>query len=308
MSQDILYTQPIDDPIGSYSDIDGKCYIKTATDSGVINKPMLDDNNRLITTGGDLVSCNTLPQYRFSGEGFHWKRRTFFNREPGRSLYQKFASIDELTGHMDYGSGNPKWEIAYDLGIPASSIPFSYGSNFPANGPSDDPNSFPGWGIQINCPPGGGYIDIIPTSIFRGFDEIRLWVDMSPRYRNFYAYAAYVYVQHAYTGVWHFVTYWSGGKFNQKWQAITGNRGGNPNGRAHHYGWYGMLTNWINEGPGKWLTIPYKFHNMPISAVRIQHRRWSRGRTSMIINSLQFYRKGKKVDWLNLRQVPLKIC
>ena len=58
MNSEEIITQPIDDPIGSMSNIDGKCYIKTNVDSGGINKVLIADSGVVISKSSQLTNCS----------------------------------------------------------------------------------------------------------------------------------------------------------------------------------------------------------------------------------------------------------
>lgn len=321
MSKDRIITQPLDDPLGSIYEIDGKCYVKTSDSSGTMNKLVTgQDGNAAKDYNLDLVKCET-------GAG---ARTAAVSTGGGFLCHGNALSLNNIDFQLDGGTGGPahRWRLSWPLGysapggtigpreqgIDVSTIPYIIESNHNAGRTSVKPATLDYWYSAHWCKIlHGGWIRFSPASVINGFDEFFYWGRGRWPFNRPVGWYKFS-VQHAETDEWHVVKYFNSGYF-RVWLGhmlgYTESQTNRINPKAYSLG--GTLQVHVHLTPRNddpYLQVDPKFHNMPIKSVEVFYRTGTMFVMSHYMYSLQMYKNGEKQNLMDnsilLRQAPAK--
>lgn len=318
MSKDRIITQPLDDPLGSIYEIDGKCYVKISDSSGTMNKLVTgQDGNAAKDHNLDLVKCET-------GSG---ARTAAVSTSSGHFCRGDARSLDNIDFMMDSGNrlsstwrNRQTWPLGYSApggtigprgqGIDIEDIPYQ-SSSFGGGNKLEDENGDP-WMTATWCKIlHGGWVRFAPASVINGFDEFFYWG--RPRWPFNRPVGSYRFsVQHAETDEWHVVKYFNTGYF-RIWLGhmlgYTESQTNRINPKAYSYG--GSLQAHVHLTPRNddpYLQVDPKFHNMPIKSVEVFYRTGTKFVWSHDMHTLQLYKNGEKQNLMDnsiiLRSAP----
>lgn len=329
MSRDRIITQPLEDPVGSIYEVDGKCYIKSSSASGTMNKLIRNPITQECATNAevDLVKCET-------GSG---ARQATISTSSGGVCEGDPRSLENLNFSPRYDSLNfasrESWMLGYSApggtlgprgqGIDTTTIPWHSDFGNRLNGTRTVPdssyrdnqgNSIDRYYTMHWCKIlHGGWIRFTPATVIRGFDEFLFW--SSGRWPFLKPVGYYTLTaQHAETDEFHHVATYTASYF-RLWLGYmlgyTEEQTNTINPRVYAYG--GSLHPYIHLTPrndNPLFQVDPKFHNMPVKTIQVQYVTGTMFTWSAHLHALQVYKNGEKISLMDnsivLRSAPAK--